>query len=218
MTYPRIQVQRIEGVQVQRFLLLVTSAMIAQIFYLASAWLLPLVSEFRLIRDTISELVLGRYGWVQSLAFLFCGLSTVGLAYALRPFLPRGGQSGSGLLLLALHEIGLILAAIFPTERIDNVADGWTQAIVGTLHLIVSIMSYLCVMLGIFILTWVFTNDNRWQARTTWSALFFVGVLVLLFGQTEGPWVGLMQRLLVSMIAGWSLMVAARLCSVVQAN
>ena len=40
-------------------------AILGQVVLLGSALLLPLVSEFGFVGDTISELVLGRFGWVQ---------------------------------------------------------------------------------------------------------------------------------------------------------
>ena len=51
---------------------------------LASAWLLPFASEYSLIGDNISEMALGRYGFVQTTAFLISGLTTVGLAFAIQ--------------------------------------------------------------------------------------------------------------------------------------
>jgi hypothetical protein len=59
-------------------------AVLSQVLLLASAWLLPIWSGFGLIGDHISELALGRYGFVLSAAFLVAGLGTLGLAYAIR--------------------------------------------------------------------------------------------------------------------------------------
>jgi hypothetical protein len=41
--------------------------------------------------------------------------------------------------------------------------------------------------------------------------------LSLLFMQAEGPWVGLMQRLLITAISGWLIMVALRARSIASA-
>ena len=35
-------------------------AIVSQVIFLGSAWLLPLATEYRLVGDNISELVLGR--------------------------------------------------------------------------------------------------------------------------------------------------------------
>jgi hypothetical protein len=49
-------------------------AVVGQLVLLASAWLLPTVSEYRLVGDAISELAIGRYGFIQTLAFIISGL------------------------------------------------------------------------------------------------------------------------------------------------
>jgi hypothetical protein len=59
-------------------------AITGQVILLASAWLPPLVSEYGLVDDTISELALGRLGAVQTAAFAIAGLGTLGLAMAIR--------------------------------------------------------------------------------------------------------------------------------------
>jgi hypothetical protein len=58
-------------------------AVASQVILLACAWLLPFTSEYSLVGDNISELVLGRNGGLQTLTFLVCGLGTLGLAIAL---------------------------------------------------------------------------------------------------------------------------------------
>ena len=55
-------------------------AITTQILFLASAWLLPAVSEFDLMGDYISELALGRFGFVQIAAFFISGLGLLALA------------------------------------------------------------------------------------------------------------------------------------------
>jgi hypothetical protein len=95
---------------------------ISQVFLLASAWLLPAVSNFSLIVDNISELVLGDFGVIQTTAFFLAGISTVGLAYTIRQLTTGTRGSLAGSLLVGLNGIGLVLAAIFPTDRIDTPA------------------------------------------------------------------------------------------------
>ena len=43
-----------------------------------------------------------------------------------------------------------------------------------------------------------------------WLSLFTHVALALMFVQAEGPWVGIMQRLLISAISGWVILVALR--------
>jgi hypothetical protein len=66
-----------------RLPLLETLAIVGQLVFAASALLLPIWSEYRLVGDNISELALGRYGIVLSAAFLSVGLGTLGLAFTI---------------------------------------------------------------------------------------------------------------------------------------
>src|SRR5687768_12229497 len=60
----------------------------------------------------VSEYANGSYGWVLSLLFAAWGVSSLALAYYLRPQLKtRGGKIGLALLVLA--GVGQVLAAIF---------------------------------------------------------------------------------------------------------
>ena len=181
---------------------------VAQVFLLASAWLLPAVSNFSLIGDNISELVLGDFGLIQTIAFFLAGISTVGLAYTIRQLTLGVRGSWVGSLLVGLNGVGLVLASIFPTDRIDTPADVWAQSTTGTIHSITALISYLAIIIAMFVLTWTFARDARWLPITVFSGFLFSGALTLFFAQGEGPRIGLMQRLLVSFLSAWLIMVA----------
>ena len=181
-----------------------------QVVFLASVLLLPSVSEYSLVGDHVSELALGRYGVVQTVAFVIVGLATLALAFAIRTLTRglRGSLVGS--LSIALNGAGAILAAIFPTDRIDSPTDVWSQSPTGLIHVGVSIASFLCVVLGMLVLTWTFARAVRWRSLALWSGLLASGALALMFVQAEGPRVGLMQRLQVGVTATWMIVVATR--------
>jgi hypothetical protein len=198
----------------QRLSTLAALAIVGQVILLASAWLLPLVSEYRLIGDNISELVLGRYGFVQTAAFIISGLGALGLAYTIRKL--TSGLRGSlfGSLPVAVYGAGAILSAIFPTDRIDSPADLASLSTTGLIHVGVAAVSFLCMIVGMFILTWTFSRAARWRSLTIWSALLAGGALALFFVQGEGPLVGILQRALVMVISGWLILVAFRIRSI----
>ena len=120
---------------------------------LAGAWLLAMVSEYGLVGDTISELVLGRYGFVITAALALAGVGTIALAVALRRLTVgvRGSLLGSAL--MGLYGAGAILSALFPTEPVATPADVWSQGTTGTVHLWVSLISFPAMIAGMFILT-----------------------------------------------------------------
>jgi hypothetical protein len=109
-----------------------------------------------------------------------------------------------------MYGMGAILAAIFPTDRIDTAAEVWTQSTTGTIHTIVALISFLGMIIGMFILTRTFGLLSAWRPIMWPSVLFSVGALILSFLQGEGPLVGLLQRLFVAVIAGWIILVALR--------
>lgn len=193
-------------------------AIVSQIFLLASAWLLPIVSEYRLIEDNISELALGRYGFIQTIAFLVAGVGTLGLAFAIRKLTLGAWGSRIGSLLIGIYGVGAVLEAIFPIDRIDSPADVSSLSPTALVHVLVALVSFLCIIAGMVILTWTFSRAARWRSLTLWFALLATGAVSLFIGQAveqgQGPWVGLTQRLLITAIAGWLILAARRVRSI----
>lgn len=189
-------------------------AIAGHIFLLASQWLLPAVSEFTLVGDNISELVLGNFGFIQTAAFFVAGIVTVGLAYALRRLAPDTWGASAGSLLIAVGGLGLIFVSVFPTDRIDTPADVWSSSTIGTIHIIASIVSFLSFIAAMFVLAWTLRRDPRWQLFPVWTAFFAASSLSLFFAQGEGPLVGLLQRLLATAISVWLILAAFRVRSI----
>jgi hypothetical protein len=185
-------------------------AIVGQVILFASAWLLPIVSEYSLVGDDISELVLGRYGFIQTGAFLIAGLGTLALAFALRQLTKGTWGSLVGSLLVGMYGLGAVLAAIFPTDHIDTAADVWTQSTTGMLHIFVALISFLGMIIGMFILTRTFALLPAWRPLARLLVYVQVVALALFIVQGEGPLVGLLQRLMVAVISGWIILVALR--------
>ena len=105
-----------------------------------------------------------------------------------------------GSILVGVYGTGAILSAVFPTDRIDSPADVWTMSPTSSIHVVVFVVSFVCVIAGMFVLTPTFWRLAQWRSLAPWLVLFPSGALALLVVQTEGPWVGLMQRLLVGTV------------------
>ena len=193
-------------------------AVVGQLVLLASAWLLPAISEYHLVGDNISELAIGQYGFVQTLAFVISGLGVLALAYGIHRVTAgiRGSLLGS--VFIGIYGVGALVVAIFPSDRIDSKADVWTQSTTGWIHSITAFVAYLSVITGMLVLTWTFARDMHWRSLVVGSALLAGAALALLFVQSEGPWVGLMQRLMIAAISGWLILVALRVRSVAAAS
>jgi hypothetical protein len=194
----------------QRVNLAATAAIVGTVVFAMTALFLPLVSEFSLVGDTISELAIGRYGAIQTAAFVIGGLGTLALAYAIRQLTAGVWGSAAGSAIIGSYGAGAMLSAFFPTDRIDSVADALSQSPAGTIHLIIATVSFLCAIAGMCVLVRTFQRDPRWRPLFPWAALLPVAALLLLLSMIEGPWLGLSQRFLVGVIGAWQLMVALR--------
>jgi hypothetical protein len=148
-------------------------------------------------------------------AFVAAGIGTLGLAYAIRTLTVGSWSSVVGSLLLAIYGAGAILVAIFPTDRIDSRSDVWSQSATGSIHIIVALVSFLCGIAGMFILTRRFMQVPQWcRFASWWLMLFPTSALALFVVQGEGPMGGLLQRLLVTVISAWLIVVAFKVRSI----
>jgi hypothetical protein len=93
----------------------------------------------------------------------------------------------------------------------------WSQSTTGWIHSITAFVAYISVITGMLVLTWTFARDTRWRSLVVGSALLAGAALALLFVQMEGPWAGLMQRLLITAISSWLIMVALRVRTIAAA-
>lgn len=76
------------------------------------------------------------------------------------------------------------------------------------------IASFASVIVAMFVLTRTFTRDQRWRPFPRWTLLLPAGALVLTLLQTQGPLVGLTQRLQVAMVSTWLILVALKVRSI----
>lgn len=186
----------------------------AQVLLVACAWALPSWSRFGLVDDRVGELVHGRHGWATGMALLLGSLGTIAIATAVRG-LTRGTRgSKAGAVLLGLSGGAGILAAVFPSDELRAGADVWAQSLTGRLHLVAMGGALLLGVAGVVVLARVLTADPRWRALTPWPVLLATAAFSLLLAatvaQATGSSVGLLQRLLLTVLAGWLVPAAAR--------
>jgi hypothetical protein len=127
------------------------------------------------------------------------------------------GSWGSrvGSLLVGVYGAGAILSAVFPTDRIDSGADLSSLSATGTIHIGVAFVSFLSVIVGMFVLSRTFAQERGWGSFWRLSVFFPAGALALIIVQQEGPLIGLLQRALVTVISAWLILVALRARSIV---
>lgn len=193
--------------------LLAVVCVAGQLCLAASAWLLPLVSEYTLVGDNISELSIGRYGYLQTAAFIAAGIGSFAVAVGVRRATRGAWGSRAGSVLVGLFGVGATLAAIFPTDRIDDAADLQSLTAAGAVHVVAALIGLVGGTLGMLVLTRTFRRHVRWQRFWPASLALAGAALILLFLQDQGPHIGLYQRLLSGTTSLWLTLVALRLPS-----
>lgn len=189
-------------------------ALVGLAFFAASALLLPLISEYSLAADYISELVIGRYGYIQTAAFFAAGLGTLALAVGVREATRGSWGTRLSSALVGLYGVCLILAGVFPTDEIDPAGRVETPTIVGAIHIVVSALAFVFGIAGMFVLSRIFKRDARWRPYWPVSLVLSFAALIGFFLQNEGPWVGLSQRTFIGTVLLWQVLVAFWLRSI----
>jgi hypothetical membrane protein len=80
---------------------------------------LPLVTEYSFTADYISELAIGRYGYLQTAAFFVVGGSSLALAVGIRETTKGSWGSCIGSAFFGLYGLGGVLVGMFPTDEVD---------------------------------------------------------------------------------------------------
>ncbi|WP_116247005.1 DUF998 domain-containing protein [Nocardiopsis sp. FIRDI 009] len=179
------------------------------------------------VRHPVSGLVLGEYGWAQTVNFLVAG--TLGLAYAvglrraLRPRPVTAPERAAGPerrrvagsvwtpLAVGAYGIGLFGAGVFVTDPVSGYPPGTPDLIVytpvGVLHDVFSTPVFLGLPVAMVVMARAMARWGRpgWAVYSLLTAVVFVVCFVLAslgFAQTEGwaPLGGLFQRL--SLVSG----------------
>ncbi len=160
----------------------------------------------------ISEFAVGPYSWLMTIAFFALGLASFAIAFGIQKTLSPSRTGRTGTVLLAVFGAGVFLAGIFPTDL-----QGGPMTTSGAVHEGVSLLSFVAVIVGIFVNSRAFARDPRWKSYGLVSAALgvatvaaFIGLLVS-FGSA---WVGAGQRIFVGVFLLWLLLTATRLRSI----
>jgi len=146
------------------------------------------------ISDTISKLAspgTPHPEWMNA-GFISYGILMIGLAFAVRQCLaPRTG-SIIVWLMIVIHGLGIIIAAIFPYDL--SIIDG-IHSLEGILHHLIAITSCVAFMIGMLIMARIVSAEPSW--RTTVILSFFaVSVVSVLFALSLFPLAGEVEGVL----------------------
>ncbi len=158
----------------------------------------------------MSDYVLGRFGFLQTIAFAALGLGSLALAATLAPPNSPTPRWAAGRLLLGIWSVGVFVAAAFPV-------DAARPTVADRVHATASALSFVAVMAAVLMLGAAFAEVPSWASFSRTSAkLGWLAVAALLVGTVSPRTVafGLAQRVFVGAVAAWLTLTAVRLRSI----
>jgi hypothetical membrane protein len=136
-------------------------AMVGVAIFVGVVMLLPAFrSEYSPLKNAISDYAVGRYGYVQTAAFICLGFGSSALALGLYEATRGLGWARVGSIFVGIRGIGLILAGIVPTHVEGHLGGSPT----GTTHIVVTTLSDISLIAAMFVLGRTFGQDDRWRS------------------------------------------------------
>ena len=174
---------------------------------------------YRALHDTISELSLGRRGWIQTANFLIFGILFIVFARGVRASLDDSRAARLGGMLLFVIGLGVLGCGLFRAEP-------WppsSMSPTGVLHLVCAmVLVFALLPVATAVLTRAFAADARWRSLAPATALTAVVTLALLAGglalmsppgqpsRIGNDYAGAIQRIDVAVFLAWQIAVARR--------
>ena len=171
--------------------------------------------EYNPVNHAVSNYAVGPYGYLMTAAFYALALSVFALAHGLARSMALTTQAQVAMLLLNIASIGIVVMGIFPG---DAHALHPPATITGIVHWLAAGVSFLSIMIAAFILSNCFKTDERWQAfqRPAFALALAMVVALLLYGMLALiGWIGIGQRIYITVSLTWLLLMTIWLRSIV---
>lgn len=180
------------------------------IFILVMTLVGLLQPDYSAIQETISQLVLGRYGWFQAMSFFIVGFLLVVFAFRLYNVTLRTIYAKVGFVFFVISSLGFFLMGAFPVKP-----DEVVFTISALLHSIAVGIVVTSFILGGFAYSIYFRADLRWSRFWLYTLLTAIACLAFLMlwliTPQEWLWKGLSERLLVVTSFVWIGVVSVKL-------
>ena len=157
-------------------------------------------------RHAVSQLSLGPFGWVNTIAILVAATALGAFAAGLRRALPTGTGSTWGPRLIAVAATCFGLLAVFPDDPALGYPPGTPaqQTLPGLVHGLAGTLTFGCLSAACLVLARRFAGDPFWPGTAVLTGLSQAGVLFNAPG-------GLVQRTMIITGFGWIVLLTARL-------
>ncbi len=174
----------------------------------------------RPLHDTISELLMGPRGWIETANFVAFGLLFLTFAWGLRAGLGSSRPAAAGRIVLTIIGAGVVGTGVFHP-------DAWppsSMSVAGLLHLVCAVgLVFAMLPVASGLLSRAFAADPHWRGLARFSAAIAATTLVLLVGglalmsppgsppRIGNRYAGLIERTDVAVFLAWQFVVAVRL-------
>jgi peptidoglycan/LPS O-acetylase OafA/YrhL len=154
------------------------------------------------ISQAVSELALGRGGWLMAVAFCSLGTGTLLLALTLRRLEPQPRVASA--LILASGLLSYVSAFV----HADGSGPTTTH---GQIHQLVGVVTFILMISGMFALVRNFRRNPEWQPLAAPTRVWAIAAVVafVLIPVSGSDHFGLAQRVFLALILSWALTVSA---------
>jgi hypothetical membrane protein len=197
---------------------LAAAGAIGPIAFLAVTVLAGLVKPgYRIGEQTVSDLAVGAYGWLQTANFFALGAAMVAFALALAMNGAPVRRSPTAVALLAAAGAGVIAAGLFPTDLA-----GAAETEHGVIHNMLFLAVFLALIAAYALQGRRLRRAGGERRLARYSSLTAVGVFLLLvvfvmfagdLGDPLHDVAGLLERLLIGLALAWITVMSRRLLS-----
>jgi len=149
--------------------------------------------------DPYSSYAIGKYGFVQTIAFIALSAGSFALSFGLIWFDRSGVAWRYGRVLLTLWSVGVLVAAIFP------IAGGPLPGS-ASIHSVASMLAFLTILAAMFVLSKAFEENVAWRsfALPSWLLAFAAGGAFFLAASIHHPTCfAILQRLFLGAVVIW---------------
>lgn len=169
------------------------------------------------VRRYISELSIGRHGWIQIVSFIFLGVALLLFTPALKAAFPSGKASRSAPVIFRIIAVCYFLSGPFVTDEMamfDN-----QQTLHGVLHGIFGAVVFSLSAVSCFVLWYRFRGDDGWKSLSAYTLTTGIAMAILIglmkAGQLKAgllnDWAGAVQRCCLILFYVWVFILAYRL-------
>jgi small-conductance mechanosensitive channel len=155
------------------------------------------------LSQAVSELALGRAGWLMAVAFCSLGTGTLLLAATLRRLTPRPRVAPW------LIAVAGLLSYVSAFVHADGSGPATTH---GKIHQIVGVVTFILMIAGMFSLARAFRHDPAWRSAAKPTLIWALAAAggFFLIPISGSAYFGLAQRIFLAVILSWALMISLR--------